>query len=225
MNHLTIFSDSFDTMVVVKVGSDKEVFTMHKRIICNVSPFVKAAFEGKFAEAQKQVLELPDESVSMFKHFQLWVYTDSIMAKDETVQDISPHLLAGLYIFGEKCGIPDLQNVAIDFLIDWFDTPGSLSVTIFSEVYHGTPNKSPLRKLLVDFMVRNPDDIQESFVEPFRHCFPKAFLFDLVIAQNAVRVGSKIIMDDLNACRSNYYVKPSVSPPAAASGAAASKQW
>lgn len=205
-------------MVVVKVGTDRTVFRMHKRIICNVSPFFKAAFEGKFAEAQKQVLELPDESVAMFKHFQLWVYTDSIMAKDEAVQDITSHSLAGLYIFGEKCGIPDLQNLAIDVIIDKHDIFKRTPIEMINTVYDHTPDRAPLRRLLVDFMARNHVDIPRLFVEQVKKCFPKDFLFDLAIVQNALRIGSKNIIDDFKACRSNYHVKPTVSPPAAAFG-------
>ena len=55
-------------------------------------------------------------------------------------------LLAGLYIFGENCGVPDLQNVAIDILIDKQGAPGRFPLRILSTVYKHTPDRASLEE-------------------------------------------------------------------------------
>lgn len=210
-------------MVVVKVGRDETVFRMHKTIICNVSPFFKAAFEGNFVEAQEQVLELLDESITMFKHFQLWVYTDSIITKGETATDVTWVSLACLYIFGEKCGIPDLQNMAIDVLIDKQQISIRMPISIIRKVYDDTPATAPLRRLLVDLMACKFPVVHGGLAEWMREQIPKDFLFDLAVVLHALRAGSKADIEDFKACRSDYHVKSPVSPPAPTSGGAASK--
>lgn len=83
-----------------------------------MAPYFEAAFEGYFSEATEQVLELPRERSTMFEHFELWVYTANLLAEGHSAADISWASLFGLYVFGEIRGIPDLQNAAIDVLID-----------------------------------------------------------------------------------------------------------
>ena len=213
--------ESFDTMVIVKVGPDKTVFRMHKRIICNVSPFFKVAFEGKFREAQDQILELPDENVDMFKYFQLWVYTDSIIAKGETVKDLTGLLLADLYIFGEMCGIPDLQNAAIDVLIDKYEFHQQITTLILHKVYGNTPETTPLRRLMVDFVACIDRGLPDWFANS-RDQYPTDFLIDLAVALSKLKCGTKTVIMDFRASRFDYHVKPTVSLPV--SEAAASKQ-
>ena len=89
-------------MVQVKVGPNKALFVFHKKILCNVAPYFGVAFEGGFVEARERVLELPDDDSTMFKHFELWVYTSYSLAEGETVTSISWEALLGLYVFGEK---------------------------------------------------------------------------------------------------------------------------
>lgn len=193
---------------------------MHKRTLCNVSPFFNAKFEGNFLEAREQVLELPDESIAVFKLFQLWVYTDSILTNNEIEGGVIASSLSGLYIFGEKYGIPDLQNLAIDIVIDQIEVTHEFSTKHLHKVYDDTPDTAPLRRLLVDYMACKCILTPSKLVEERRQEMPKDFLFDLIFAQYALRVGSKRHIVDFKACRSDYYVKPS----APTSRAAASEQ-
>ena len=75
--------DSFDAIVIVKVGPSKTPFNMHKDLLCSAAPYFKAAFNGNFPEAKSAVLELPEEDVVMFKRFQLWVYTNKLLEEGE----------------------------------------------------------------------------------------------------------------------------------------------
>lgn len=214
--------DSFGTnMVQVKVGPGKTLFKLHKKILCNVAPYFEATFEGGFIEATEQVLELPDEDAAMFEHFELWVYTGHVLANGKSVADISWESLVGLYIFGEVRGIPDLQNAAIDILINKQSSQNQISTAILPRVYDGTPEDSSLRKLFVDWMAclahMTPNDRNtptppgapfQWFKEDTRMYFPKDFLFDLAFAQYQLRKGDKTVISKFKSKRTDYYVKP-----------------
>lgn len=218
-----VFSrDSFGTnMVQVKVGPGKKLFKLHKKILCNVAPYFEAAFEGGFVEVTEQVLELPDEDAAMFRHFELWVYTGDVLATGESDADISWDSLVGLYIFGEIRGIPNLQNAAIDALIDKQSSQNAIPTRFLPRVYDSTPEDSSLRRLFVDWvaclaaMIPNdrytptpPEAPHQWFKKTARMNYPKDFLFDLAFAQYQLRTGDKTVMSDFKSKRADYYVKP-----------------
>lgn len=68
---------------------------MHKSLLCNVTPYVKAALDGHFAEAKSAVIELPEEGVIMFKRFQLWIYTNGLLEEAEGEREVAWGTLAG----------------------------------------------------------------------------------------------------------------------------------
>ena len=79
------------------VGPDKELFKMHKGLLCNASPFFSGAFEGHFVESANQCLNLPEEDPAVFKYLQLWLYSDSILEGEEMPAEISWKTLFDLY--------------------------------------------------------------------------------------------------------------------------------
>ena len=209
----------------MNVGPNRSLFRFHKKIICNVAPYFEAAFKGGFVEARDHALLLRDESTVMFKHFELWVYTGNFLAKDESEADISWHSLLDLYIFGEKCGVPDLQNAAIDVLIDKQSSEKTIPTEYLPRIYDNTPENSSLRRLVVDWMaclvkmIPNdryaPDPAgapSEWFKEETREEYPKDFLFDLAFAQSQLIWGvTRRIYDFKPRCR-HYHVKPREAP-------------
>lgn len=224
---MTSFRDSFGIdMVQVRVGSDKAICKLHKKILCNVAPYFAAAFKGGFVEAREQVLELPDENSAMFNRFQLWVYTRHLLAEGETDTDISWGLLVGLYIFGEKCGVPDLQNAAIDVLIRKQSSANEIPTYLLLRVYANTLEGSSLRRLFVDWTAclatmtpndrytpKPPGAPDQWFKEETRTEYPKDFLFDLAFAQFQLRVGNTVIITNFWPKRADYYVKPRAATP------------
>ena len=91
----------------------------------------------------RQVLELSEEDETLFAPFQLWV--------DES--DWKP--LVDLYIFGDKYGIPDLQDMVIDLLIDKRTASRTIPISIFNHVYRNTQTNSSLREVCVDWSVHD----------------------------------------------------------------------
>lgn len=90
------YSSHFDTIVLVKVGPEEQKFTIHKGLLCAVSTYFKAALEGGFKEAEEQMINMPEDDVEVFEHFQLWVYTGSFMEAGETEKGKDCNILIGL---------------------------------------------------------------------------------------------------------------------------------
>lgn len=56
------------------MGPEGQEFNLHKELLCSVSDFFTAAFDGGFKETEEGVLKLPDQSVETFKYFMHWLY-------------------------------------------------------------------------------------------------------------------------------------------------------
>ena len=173
-----------------------------------MAPYFKAVFEGHFTEAKDQVLELPDEDVTMFKHFQLWLYTDSFLQTDEIVKDIHWGPLISLYVFAEVRGIPDLQNGAIDAMIDKVALEKKIPTPEYGQIYERTHGNSPLRRLAVDWLAHLAVLEPPRWLSIFEQDgFPKQALIDLAFTQYALRLGTKVLIRQFKAVREDYHVK------------------
>lgn len=193
-------------MVQVKVGPEK-TFIIHKGLLCNSAEYCKATFEGGFKESQTQFLELPEEDPVMFSHFQLWLYSGNILESHETAKDISWKVLTDLYFFGEARGIPSLQNEAIDVCIYKSTASNVIPTLQINRVYENTPENSPLRRLLVDWMTFDAILIDPKwFKDDRKDQYPKQFLFDLAVSLYQKGVGAKSKITDFKAVRSNYHI-------------------
>ena len=164
--------------------------------------------EGGFKEAQDQILELPEDDAIVFSHFELWLYTGNILESHESAIDIDWDVLTNIYLFGEARGIPELQNEAVDVLIDKRCATNMIPTNQLNRIYEYTPDTSPLRKLLVDFMTFNA--VLSSgcpwFREDRQSYYPKQFLFDLTTSLYENQAGTKTKVTDFKAVRSNYHV-------------------
>ena len=181
--------DSFDGNVLVRVGPEKSVFRFHQKLICDVAPYFEAAFTGNFKEEAEGCLDLPTEDVEMFKHFELWVYTGKILATWKTPKDIKFQTLVKIYLFGEVRGIPELQNSAMDLIIEKFGIEDRFPTSTLQIVYENSPSNSLLRKLLVDIFagVLFKKDPKRWFLKNDRVIFPNDFLIETLIAQSRLR--------------------------------------
>ena len=72
---LTSVRSSFDSIVEIVAGPEKRRLMVHKRLLCQNSPYFEAAFNGNFKEASENRLELPDESSDVAEEFVFWLYT------------------------------------------------------------------------------------------------------------------------------------------------------
>lgn len=203
----------FDGTVEVKVGPKKKSFLMHKTLLCNVAPYFRAAFEGKFAEAEAHVLELPEDDASVFEHFQLWVYSDQVLEKGETVKTVSWSILIELYIFGEIRGIPDLQNAVIHMIIDKHDIEGYIPIACIPRMYQYLPENSPLKRLLVDWAAQL-GALDMWFPDENKPYFHSEFLMELAVALYHIKKAHMPAFD-FHAVPKDYYIGSNGSTSAA----------
>lgn len=191
------------------MGPQKVAFSIHMSLLCNTSPYFRAAFKGGFYEGASRTLELPEEDVDVFEHFQLWLYSGSILEKHEQAKDIIWDVLIALWIFGESRGIPELQNTAMDTLIDKTWEMHTLKTHVLPVIYESTPDKSALRQFHIDWMTHKANLTQWLNVPegPGKDCYPKQFLFDLSMSLYERSRGTKPVVTDFRTVRSNYHVK------------------
>ena len=181
---------------------------MHKDILCRSAPYFKAALEGGFKESKDQILELPDDDPTAFSHFQLWLYTGTILQSHESAKDISWDVLISLYLFGDVRGIPGLQNEAIDVLIDKSDAMNQIVFYQLPRIYKNTLDGSPLRKLVVDLFTYKKVILTDDFWfhEERKPCYSQQFLIDLAKSLYEDRARYKTKDTEFKAVRSNYHI-------------------
>lgn len=76
---LTFCRDLGDEVVKVFVGSSRKLFQVHKKPLCRSSEFFDKAFNGGFAEAQDNKIDLPEDSPEIFAVFVRLLYTGRIV--------------------------------------------------------------------------------------------------------------------------------------------------
>jgi hypothetical protein len=139
------------------VGPDESQHTLHKDLLCKKSPYFTAAANDCWKEGQEGRVPLPNDDPAAFALYVQWVYRDRIFSSQDmgdtggNREEID--LLIEAFVLGEKLQDQNFKDAVIDSLVDtpdgqdtrWY--PRSAAV---DRAYKGTPESSPLRKLLVD---------------------------------------------------------------------------
>ena len=182
-------SNSFNGLVEVIVGPQRQLFLLHKKILCNVSSYYRAALEGSFAEGLTQKIELPEDDVTVFEYFRAWLYSPISQESLPSASELEPYidldskLLFDLYVFADVRDIPLLQNYTMDAIIWKSELTDTFSGPLIHHVYDRTTPSSPLRKLLVDSWM-DPSSDMTWLEEQYYGNYSKRFLFDLALAQS-----------------------------------------
>ena len=66
-------------MVTIKVGQTLEEFVIHKKLLCDKSPYFNAMFNGNFAEATSQAAEEKEVDLAAFELFYHWLYMGTLV--------------------------------------------------------------------------------------------------------------------------------------------------
>ena len=69
--------------IKVLVGSNQELFTVHKNLICASSPFFERAMSGEWAESATQTIEMPDDEPGIFALYIYWLYYNKLPTSNE----------------------------------------------------------------------------------------------------------------------------------------------
>ena len=144
------------------MGSEKAIFEVHERQLCDQSSFFNAALNSGFKESSERVVALPDDDVDTVDLFAQWLYSaeDYTMSMDILPEDDSGDYLMPamkLLIFAEKYDVQCLIGHTMGYLApghpdknpDFYGRPPSQKVIAF--VYANTPQGSEVRDYVVDW--------------------------------------------------------------------------
>ncbi|KAL9027753.1 MAG: hypothetical protein Q9180_007281, partial [Flavoplaca navasiana] len=158
-------------IVVVKVGPKKIRFDVHKRQLCELSPFFQAAFKGNFQE-NAGTMHLVEDDFQAFEHFVRWVYERRIdisldIPSEMSSKDDRDDLLMArmrqmfdLYILADKYDVPILKDAIMVSLFDAVkkgtdEALHCLRIPTFGDIQHiyaNTAQRSTLQKFVTACM-------------------------------------------------------------------------
>ena len=200
------------------IGQSPEVFKAHHGLLASKGDFFAAAFDGAFQESQTKRLELPEVAVPTFQRFLLWCYSGKVMDRGETYgDDVDTEELIGLCLFADFLGCNQLQNDAVDCLLDGLEGHGGLNLPDPRRVYEMTTAESPLRTLMLDLWSRRVNWDQffkdPQAYESRKHYLTPQFLFELATAFYRLVKGTPGTGDrDLRKHRCDYHVHKKAEP-------------
>ncbi|EEP81268.1 conserved hypothetical protein [Uncinocarpus reesii 1704] len=120
-----------------------------------------AALTRDFKEAAENAVSLPEDDPDTFERFLQWLYSGryilSGIGSDEEVDERYLQL-AQLYTLADKLEVPPLKHEIIDELFMMKRNPDKPPQTeVIAYVYENTGERSPLRKLMVAWLVWHVD--------------------------------------------------------------------
>ena len=155
---------SFEDHIEVLVGPEKKLFAVHRDVICDRSPFFRAACSERWQQGSKAI-ELLDDEPETFDTYLLCVYRNKINIGD--LKSFGPeenkseaefegnynHLLR-IYILADKLGDVVTTNMVIEEMIEYSAKaklfPAAFDLQLgFAE----TCETSPVQLLFVDHFV------------------------------------------------------------------------
>ena len=138
------------------VGAARNMFYIHRDLLCEASPVFNAAFRGagNFQESQTQSMDLDEDDVEVFAV----MYTKACNLPDPHANKENggsePYFMrvATVYAAAEKYGIIMLKNALVDSIFSAAQSqprPRHPTLKVIGHIYSTTPPGSPLRKLMV----------------------------------------------------------------------------
>lgn len=137
-------------MVDILVGPDKELFRVHKNLLCARMPVFDNMFNGGFKEAAEDRAKLPEDDPRTFEFVLEWLYTSQFrQIPYERIMLLAP-LYCSLYAFAEKYCQSELMDFAMSSYLTFLQNHRRLpSVQDIEFTYEHTASGSPLRRLMV----------------------------------------------------------------------------
>ena len=180
-----------EPVVTLYVGSDREVFCIHRFLLCNTSLVFKAAFAGTFKESSELSMHLPDEDVGSVNRLVQWLYTGYYEVDDyDSKEQLHARFwqLARLNALADKYDIVTLRNDVVDeFFAIFSDPTAELSIipspSLIEYIYTNSSKRCALRDLLAAAYCWkiSYDWYGKAFARDYLDSIP-AFAVDIVLA-------------------------------------------
>lgn len=159
---------------------ETQQFTVHRHLVCAKSKFFEAACSKLWAEGKEKLVRLPEVEVDVFQAYLVWVYTGKVAVNKEDPRR-QLRAIVDLYLLGDVLDDLLLRNAAVRTLVInipiWNVIP---SINLVNHVWASTPTNSPLRRVIVDVVVKRVGRAS------MRHCVtldhPPEFLHSIAVA-------------------------------------------
>ena len=143
-----------DLMVTLYASNDREVFRVHRNLLCNASPVFKAALAGNFRESSDHSMDLPEEDIGSVNRLVQWLYTKRYQL-DGCRPEVNLHAifwqLARLNALADKHDFVTLRNDIVDRFFKLFKIHKvlrfQLSKDLVKHVYTNSSKRCALRDL------------------------------------------------------------------------------
>lgn len=136
--------DIDQTIVFLKIGPDKKVFSVHKEIFSRQSPYFSALFSGHWKEGKKKSVTLNDADPDVFGIAMNWLYTGHIS------KALAENTLAQAYIFADRYDVPELRQCIFDLFDNYKRNRWLPSFETIICAFDNLPENSKLCKLFID---------------------------------------------------------------------------
>lgn len=145
--------------MLLEVSGKRTRFDVHKRQLCEASPFFEAAFNGSFRE-NSGAMELLEDDDTTFEQLIQWVYQRKLEISwpddRQEVKKIHKDLL-NLYILADKYNINSLMDQIMDVLFNAVkrSVQGSTRclrnppLAVVQSVYNNSAQGSQLRRFMI----------------------------------------------------------------------------
>ncbi|MDI1488143.1 MAG: hypothetical protein OHK93_007417 [Ramalina farinacea] len=171
------------TLQVKTSADDLAVFPVHSRVICNVSPVFRAAFQGAFKEGEWKTLELKETACHIVNNFVFWLHRGICPSPPEEDKE---YLLqhAMMYTFAERYEILKMKGDALTAAAHRASKIGFTPADAFATnyIYEHTLPGDGFRRLLVCIHAYkvHPVCFRENKMEKYYRESPSEFILDLV---------------------------------------------
>lgn len=148
-----------EEVIPVIVGEAEKTFYVHKKVLCDASPFFASALNKEWLEKEDQAINLPEDRPMTVETYIHWIYSDKlVLSVEETKENLFTLQveLAHLYPLADKLGDIRLKNSVMDVMTGILDRHNAGPNSDAEELLLASvPPQSPMRKLLVDLYVHS----------------------------------------------------------------------
>ncbi len=126
---------------------------------------------GPWAESMSSTVNVPDDTIEIFKVFETWLYTQNIAL--DAQQKNGYRFTIDLFIFANKYQAHEFQNACMDLLYQRFKESRTLCTPLdICYIWLNTVQHSPLRAYLIhlytyDCLLRDVIDAQDLYPKSF----------------------------------------------------------
>jgi len=143
-------------IVEIQVGPKKNVFYVHKNILCNSAQYFDAMFNGGFREAHTKTVEFPEDHIEAWELLVEWCYKGYIASRDPSdLVALYEHAvkLVKLHCLAEKYDMPVLVSEALENIVKAHAAGVRLMPEVCAFAYENSAPDSSLRTYMSKYFL------------------------------------------------------------------------